>query len=291
MPSAAGERVEMGEKKNKTDFALWKFSPVNEQRQMEWESPWGKGFPGWHIECSAMSQKVLGEHFDIHTGGIDHISVHHTNEIAQSVCAHDGHEFVNYWCHVNFLNDTTGKMSKSNDDFLRLQSLVSEGYSPSAYRYLLLTTNYRSELTYSLESLTSASNALNKLTKYLHEAAKINENIIDATKYRINDSYYSNFLEKICSDLNTSSALSIMWEMIGDKAPHTYSTILRMNKILGLDLTYINKEITINDLDDETRVKVEDLIQKRKIARESKDWATADTLREEIKSYGIEVID
>ncbi len=297
----AGKRVadENDEKKNKTDFALWKFSPTansGEKRQMEWESPWGIGFPGWHIECSAMSEALLGTSFDIHTGGIDHIPVHHTNEIAQSVCAHSGtHEnakqsnFVNYWMHNNFLNDNSGKMSKSNNDFIRLQSIIDKGYNPAAFRYLLLTTNYRKELEFSYESLDSAAAALLKLQKYMHEAAKDIQNIIDATKYRINESVYNNFLSAMCEDLNTSKGLAVVWELINSKEEkHKYSTILKINKVLGLDLSY-SKEV--NELDAETKKITDELFAKRKIARENKDWKTSDELREQIKSYGLEVID
>ncbi len=312
-----GIRVEddRDEKKNKTDFALWKFSPSadsGETRQMEWHSPWGIGFPGWHIECSAMSEAVLGKHFDIHTGGIDHIPVHHTNEIAQSVCAHSGenteNKFVNYWMHNNFLNDVSGKMSKSNEDFLRLKTLTDKDYDPSAYRYLLLTTNYRKELEFSYESLDAASNALKKLQKYMHEAAKNTDNIIDATKYRINEDWYSKFLEAMCDDLNTSKALAVVWELISKeknenktedknhpvgnfaklKSLHVYSTILKMNKVLGLDLSF-SKEV--NDLNYEDQEIVDDLFAKRKAARLIKDYTTSDTLREQIKAFGVEVID
>lgn len=295
---SGGERVEMGEKKNKTDFALWKFSSIDEKRQMEWDSPWGVGFPGWHIECSAMSESILGKHFDIHTGGIDHIPVHHTNEIAQSVCAHTGthenatlNQFVNYWMHVNFLKDNTGKMSKSNDDFLTLQKLIDQGYNPAAYRYLLLTTNYRSELAFSYDSLEAAQNALNKLTKYLHEAVKDVKNVQDAANYKVNTEYYDKFLENMYNDLNTSGALATMWEMINNKAEYTYSTVLAINRILGLNLTYVSQEKTIEDLSEEDQEKVNDLLNLRRQARENKDWSTADELREEIKKYGIEVKD
>ena len=286
----AGKRVEdeNKEKKNITDFALWKFSPEDSKRQMEWQSPWGVGFPGWHIECSAMSEAVLGQHFDIHTGGIDHIPVHHTNEIAQSECAHDGEKYVNYWLHVNFLNDASGKMSKSNDDFLRLQTLIDEGYSPAAFRYLLLTANYRKELEFTRESLDAASTALKKLSRYMYEAAKDTDNIIDATKYRINEEWYGKFLEAMCEDLNTSKALATIWEMIGSKkeenVKHIYSTILKMNKVLGLDLSYSKEEV-------EYTPEVLDLIEKRKAARSMKDWAASDELREQIKDLGFEVTD
>ncbi len=286
----AGKRVEdeNKEKKNITDFALWKFSPEGSKRQMEWQSPWGVGFPGWHIECSAMSEAVLGQHFDIHTGGIDHIPVHHTNEIAQSECAHDGEKYVNYWLHVNFLNDASGKMSKSNDDFLRLQTLIDEGYSPAAFRYLLLTANYRKELEFTRESLDAASTALKKLSRYMYEAAKDTDNIIDATKYRINEEWYGKFLEAMCEDLNTSKALATIWEMIGSKkeenVKHIYSTILKMNKVLGLDLSYSKEEV-------EYTPEALDLIEKRKAARSMKDWAASDELREQIKDLGFEVTD
>jgi cysteinyl-tRNA synthetase len=319
----AGERVDMGEKKNKTDFALWKFSPKGEQRQMEWiysddragtliekeikesltkEEKETTGFPGWHIECSAMSEALLGKNFDIHTGGIDHIPVHHTNEIAQSECAHNGEKFVNYWCHVNFLNDKTGKMSKSNDDFLRLQTLVDAGYNPAAYRYLLLTTHYRKELEFSYESLDAAQTALKKLSRYMYESAKVKENIIDATKFRINDEWYAKFLDAMYDDMNTSRALAIIWEMINEESKfkkenntndnksqdksslHAYSTILKMNKVLGLDLSY--SEEVVNYTPEALA-----LIEKRKIARSEKDWATSDALRAEIQALGFEVVD
>ncbi len=315
----AGERVSIGEKKNKTDFALWKFSPKNENRQMDWiysgirkgllidefvkesltnEEKETLGFPGWHIECSAMSEAVLGKHFDIHTGGIDHIPVHHTNEIAQSVCAntelHNNakeNKFVNYWCHVNFLNEKDGKMSKSNDEFLRLDTLINKNYTPSAFKYLLLTTHYRAELSFSYESMDSAQNAMNKLTKILHDLAKDSKNIRDATNYKVNSSYYDNFLEKMYNDFNTSSALAIMWEMLNDKAEFAYSTALAMNRILGLDITYIPKYKTLEDFEGEEKDNIFNLIEQRKVARQNKDWAASDKLREEIKSFGIEITD
>ncbi len=296
----AGERVDMGEKKNKTDFALWKLSKkltsINEQRQMEWQSPWGTGFPGWHIECSAMSEALLGKHFDIHTGGIDHIPVHHTNEIAQSVCAHDSAKqniksFVNYWCHVNFLNDKTGKMSKSNDEFLRLQTLIDSGYNPAAYRYLLLTTHYRKELDFSYESLDAAQTALKKLARYMYESAKIRENIIDATKFRVNSVWYEKFLDAVYDDLNSSKAIAVIWEMISESNKledktflHTYSTILKMNRVLGLDLSYSEEVIKYTP-------EALALIEKRKLARAEKDWTTSDELREQIQNLGFEVTD
>ncbi|MCI0472541.1 MAG: cysteine--tRNA ligase, partial [Ignavibacteria bacterium] len=153
-----GIRVEINtEKRNKTDFALWKFTPKDVKRQMEWESPWGRGFPGWHIECSAMSIKFLGNHFDIHCGGVDHIPIHHTNEIAQAEAC-TGEKFVNYWLHGEFLIEEKGKMSKSAGEFLKLQSLIDKGYSPFDYRYFLLMTHYRKKIKFSFNNLDSARN-------------------------------------------------------------------------------------------------------------------------------------
>ena len=309
----AGERVSMGEKKNKTDFALWKLSPKDDQRQMEWiysgerkgllvtqenrdtltqEEKETLGFPGWHIECSAMSEAVLGKHFDIHTGGIDLIPVHHTNEIAQSECAHDnekGYEgFVNYWMHNNFLSDKTGKMSKSNEEFLTLNTLIEKGYNPSAFRYLLMTSSYRTELAFSYESLDAAKNAFNKLCKYMHMAAKEKDNIVDATKYRINTVMFDEFMSHIYNDLNTPSAVAVMWNMINEKRDHTYSTVLAMNKILGLDITYTEKQLELSVEDED---KINELFEQRKIARSNKDWATSDDLRSQIQAFGVDVTD
>ena len=171
----AGKRIEIGEKKNITDFALWKFSPLMNangkllpKRQQEWESPWGVGFPGWHIECSAMSMKYLGEHIDIHTGGIDHIPVHHTNEIAQSETA-TGKKFVNYWLHGDFLNFKGKKISKSTGGLYTISELQEKGFNPLAFRYLTFITHYRDPLNFSLESLQSAQDAYNRLKNIISE--------------------------------------------------------------------------------------------------------------------------
>lgn len=238
-----GKRIadENNEKKNKTDFALWKFSPKDEKRQMEWDSPWGVGFPGWHIECSSMSRAVLGNHIDIHTGGIDLIPVHHTNEIAQSECSlEDGHRFVNYWLHINFLNADKGKMSKSSGDFLRLESIIEKNIDPIAYRYLLLMTHYRKELKFSWESLEAADNAYQKLKKKFKTLAEdveneiILENLSDkAEKYR------DDFMESIYDDLNTSAALAKVWSLINDKelkSIEKHTLLIFFDKYLGLNL-------------------------------------------------------
>lgn len=285
----SGARVQENlEKKNITDFALWKFSPKEEKRQMEWESPWGLGFPGWHIECSAMSMKYLGNHFDIHTGGIDHIPVHHTNEVAQSECA-TGEPYANYWMHVNFLNDTTGKMSKSNDDFLTLTSLIEQSYRPLAYKYLLLTTHYRKEVTFSYEALQAASSAYarlgTKMSVYKAQAG------LDSDEAEINTTYINKFTSSLYNDLNTSEAIATMWDLVHDEeisVKDKYPTLALFDQILGLDLAAINNEKKSNIIIPE---EVEILIASRKIAREQKDFTESDRLRDEILTHGFIVKD
>lgn len=280
----SGARVEENkEKRNITDFALWKFSPKDEQRQMEWgeESgvPWGKGFPGWHIECSAMSMKYLGEQFDIHTGGIDHIPVHHTNEIAQSESI-TGKTYVNYWMHNNFLNDTTGKMSKSNDDFLTLPVINEKGYSSLAYRYFLLTAHYRSEITFSYEGLDAASSAYTKLVHWCIENKTTDGNV--------SEEYKNKFYEAIYNDLNTSQALALVWTLIKDdtvSSADKYQTILSFDTVLGLNLANAKKEELVITIEAQT------LIDARANARATKNFAESDRLRDELLTLGYVVKD
>lgn len=240
-----GKRVsdENNEKKNKTDFALWKFSPKDEKRQMEWDSPWGIGFPGWHIECSSMSRAVLGPNIDIHTGGIDLIPVHHTNEIAQSEsCSGDGHRFVNYWMHVNFLNADKQKMSKSTGDFLRLTSIKEKNISPLSYRYLLLMTHYRKELKFSWESLEAADNAYQKLIKKWKSIVENGKERVslDELTFEANN-YKTKFEDAMNDDLNTSIALATLWSLVNDKNisdKEKHTIILYFDKFLGLNLSH-----------------------------------------------------
>lgn len=277
----SGARVEENkEKRNITDFALWKFSPKDSARQMEWDSPWGKGFPGWHIECSAMSKKLLGPHFDIHTGGIDHIPVHHTNEIAQSECA-SGEKYVNYWMHVNFLNDKSGKMSKSNDDFLRLKTLIDKGYNPLAYRYFLLTAHYRSEINFSFEALDAAQTAYKKLVDEVLILSK-------TPSGTASEIYMTKFSEAICDDLSTPSAIAIIWALLKDNAVSLgdkYQTVLAFDAYLGLGLDKLKEEKF--EIPNEVQV----LMEERKNAREAKDFAKSDELRDKIKELGFDVLD
>lgn len=240
-----GKRVadENNEKKNVTDFALWKFSPKDEKRQMEWESPWRIGFPGWHIECSSMIRSVLGEHIDIHTGGIDLIPVHHTNEIAQSECSMNSEgRFVNYWMHVNFVNSDKGKMSKSNGEFLRIKFIKEKNISPLAYKYLLLMTHYRKELKFSWESLDAADNAYKKLKKKVKQ-------IIENGKERVSledlsteaKKYKEDFISAMHDDLNTSIALAKIWSLINNKNiddKEKFTLIVFFDKYFGLNLEH-----------------------------------------------------
>ena len=280
----SGARVEdTGEKKNISDFVLWKFSPKHEKRQMEWESPWGIGFPGWHIECSAMSKKLLGPHFDIHMGGIDHIPVHHTNEIAQSECA-NGEKYVNYWLHYNFLNDATGKMSKSNGEFLRLQTVIDEGIAPLAYRYFLLLTHYRSEIQFSFESLRAAETAYKKLFALMTGWNTLYKGSQKIPHKETLDAFYT----ALYDDLGTPKAVATLWTMLADNTlsdEEKYVTILATDNVLGLDLASAHKEELI--VSDEVKV----LLEKRKLARDAKDFPLSDSLRAEIRTHGFDVKD
>lgn len=272
-----GARVEVNdEKRNSTDFALWKFSPTHEKRDMEWESPWGVGFPGWHIECSAMSEKILETPFDIHTGGIDHIPVHHTNEIAQSECA-SGHEYVHYWMHVNFLNIKDGKMAKSGENFIRLQTLIDHGISPLSYRYWLLTSHYRSAVDFSFEAVEAAQVALTRLyDTYLSfgtTSGEINISVIEKSKESIND------------DLNTAQVIAQVWEYIKstDSNENKKATLDELDKVLGLQFNAQKKEAIPE--------KIITLAEARLIARSKKDWAESDRLRAEIEAKGFNIKD
>ena len=206
----AGKRVALGAKRNITDFALWKFSPEGVARQMEWDSPWGRGFPGWHIECSAMSAKHLGIWFDIHCGGEDHIAVHHSNEIAQTQAAH-GTRLANFWIHGHFLTlNADTKMSKSSGDFVRLQTLRSRNIDPLAYRYLCMTAHYRSKLHFSWASLDAAQTALNRL-RHLYSGW--------SDGGRIDPDFTARFNAELNDDLNLPRALAVLWKLVKSELP------------------------------------------------------------------------
>lgn len=279
-----GARVEKNpEKRNATDFALWKFSPKGIRRQMEWDSPWGIGFPGWHVECSAMSTKFLGEQLDIHCGGIDHIDIHHTNEIAQSEAA-TGRKFFNLWMHGAFLNIQGGKkMAKSEENFLTLgNALLKRNIPPLAYRYAAFLTHYRKPMEYSDESMQAAKNGLEHLLNQVREVAKGGEGPAGGK----NDTFRQKFLEAVNDDLNMPRAMAVIQELLksGIPAGEKYATILDFDRVLGLDLDQADKP-------EELPTEVGQLVEARRKAREAKNWAESDRLRDEIQALGYTVKD
>jgi cysteinyl-tRNA synthetase len=277
----AGKRVELGEKKSITDFALWKFSPPGEHRQMEWKSPWGTGFPGWHIECSAMAQKYLGDFFDIHCGGEDHIPVHHTNEIAQTE-ARVGTRLANFWMHAYFLLSNDAKMAKSAGEFLRLQSLIDRGYDPLAYRYLCLTAHYRTQLNFTWDALDAAARGLDRLRNGVFALGEIGANFAEPDA-----GYRDRFIAEINDDLNLPRALALGWEVLrGNLAAGTKkATLLEFDRVFGLGLSlWVPKAESIPE-------SIAALAAARAAARESRQWAEADRLRAEIQAAGWEMED
>jgi cysteinyl-tRNA synthetase len=272
------------EKKNRADFALWKFSPKREKRQMEWRSPWGVGFPGWHIECSAMAMKYLGNHFDIHTGGVDHIRVHHTNEIAQSEAATE-EPFANYWVHSEFLLVEGRKMSKSLGNIVTLANLVKKGFSPADFRTLLLMTHYRTQMNFTWEALIAAKTALSGLTSRLEES-EVDE------KAEIDTEAVEEFLSLLNDDINTPQAFAYLINFVKDKSKNggKVATAAIMGEFLGLDLISLIKEKQ-GKLTEEIPRAVKELKDQREKAREGKNWKESDALREKIKAMGYEVKD
>lgn len=273
----AGARVDQGERKFVTDFALWKFSPENEQRQMEWESPWGIGFPGWHIECSAMSTKYLGDYFDIHCGGEDHIPIHHTNEIAQTEASR-GTRLANFWMHGYFLQLDDAKMSKSSGEFLTLDALIDKGFDPLVYRFFCLGGHYRSQMTFSWDSLEAARTSLNRLYEAAYSWGAPGE---------ADEAIVGRFFEALNDDLGMPKAMAILWEMVrSDLAEDVKkATILRFDEILGLRIReWEPKEVEVPG-------EVTALLQARKNARKEKNWARADEIRDEISALGYVIDD
>lgn len=276
-----GARVALSqEKRNPTDFALWKFSPEGEKRQMEWQSPWGVGFPGWHIECSAMAMKYLGETVDIHTGGVDHIPVHHTNEIAQSE-ATTGKQFARYWMHCAFLLVEGQKMSKSLGNAFTLQDIAERGYDPMMFRYLLLTAHYRSSLNFTWKSIEAISKAVTSLRSAIAEwpnGGEADTSMVNEFKSRIND------------DLNTPRCIALLWEVVnGELSPSAKkATLLDFDKVLGLRLA---ESVSGRDNFEEIPSGVQHLLEERRRLRDEGDWAGADRLRENIRALGYVVED
>jgi len=280
-----GSRVELGGKHNKTDFALWKFSPPDSRRQMEWDSPWGRGFPGWHIECSAMSMKYLGEQFDIHTGGSDHIPVHHTNEIAQSEAA-TGHPFVRYWLHGEHLVlGEDERMGKSEGNLVLLDDLMAQGFEPLSYRYLALNNHYRSYLQFSHAALTAADKALMGLRRALADAGADPAKLPPADAARGGE-----VLEALTDDLNTPRALAALWTALRDStrsAAENIALAVYANQVLSLNLF----DFTRIEAAREVPPAVQELAAARWAARNAKQWAEADRLRDQLQAMGYVVRD
>lgn len=273
-----GARVEKNnEKRNPSDFAVWKFSPEDRTRDMEWESPWGLGFPGWHLECSVMSRLELGDTFDIHTGGMDHLTVHHPNEMAQSQAV-TGKLQANYWLHNAFIKYEGGKMSKSNGTFITLEELRAKGFSPMSYRFLILQNHYRKPLNFSLESLQAAQNGLSAIVRAIAFYPKAKGGCKELEE---------EFYEAISDDLNTSKALAVVQKVIESdcKENAKLATILKMDEVLGLRLEGLVKNAL--DITGEAVVILEERIK----ARDNKDWPSADRLRDKLTALGVEVQD
>lgn len=276
----AGARVDVNdEKRNPADFALWKKAP--KEHIMQWESPWGMGYPGWHIECSAMSRKYLGDTFDIHTGGVDHIPVHHENEIAQSE-ALVGHKTVDYWMHVEFMQVDGGKMSKSLKNTYTVSELEQKGYSAMAFRYFCLNTHYRKKLNFTFEGMDAAKTAYNRLLAAVHSHKGGKSFDEEAVK-----KYDELFTQAINDDINIPLGLGVLWNMLKEKPSQAiYDLAMKFDKVLGLALDTESAPEKV-----EAPEEVIKLAELRLKARKDKDWAQSDVLREQISKLGYQIID
>ncbi|OGO81723.1 MAG: cysteine--tRNA ligase [Clostridiales bacterium GWC2_40_7] len=278
----AGARVDVNEeKRHPADFALWKKAP--KEHIMQWPSPWGMGYPGWHIECSAMSRKYLGDVFDIHTGGVDHIPVHHENEIAQSE-ALIGKPAVNYWMHGEFLLVDNGKMSKSLGNTYTVDDLKKNGIDPLAFRYLCLNANYRSKLNFTWEVIKSAQVSLDRLL----EGVLVHRSGVEKIEPEVLSAFKRDFEEAVNDDLNIPRALGIVWNIVryGKKSKDLYQLLLEMDSILGLDIANV-KESRSDEIDPE----IQELVNQRQQARKDKNWKLADEIRDKLKGMGITLED
>ena len=275
----AGARVEVNEeKRHPADFALWKKAP--KEHIMQWPSPWGMGYPGWHIECSAMSRKYLGDTFDIHTGGVDHIPVHHENEIAQSE-ALLGHPAVNFWLHGEFMMVNNGKMSKSLKNTYTVSDLREKGFNPLAFRYMCLNAHYRSKLNFTWEGMESAQVSYNRFV----EGAQSHKNGGDEVEKSVLNAFPADFEDAVHDDLNIPKALGIAWNAVryAQKSPDIYALLLKMDTVLGLGLKDVEEKKEEPKLDTE----IEELVNLRQQARKEKNWKLADEIRDKLKAGGI----
>lgn len=269
-------------KRNQSDFVLWFTKSKFEDQELKWESPWGLGYPGWHIECSCIALKNLGEHLDIHCGGVDNIFPHHTNEIAQTE-SYTGHKWCNFWFHGEHLNDKTGKMSKSKGEFLTVSLLESKGYNPLAYRLMCLQSHYRKQLLFSYESLDNTVVAYNKLKNKIKSLKNNLEGNIEEAK----EKYETLFKQALENDLNTSDALTILYDVLKSNLNNKTKLFLveEFDKVLSLDLLKEDK------IDEELEKYILEKIEERNVAKKNKDYSKADNIREELESRGILISD
>jgi len=280
---------EDGNKRNKADFVLWFTKSKFDDQELKWESPWGIGYPGWHIECSCISMKNLGEYLDLHCGGIDNAFPHHTNEIAQSE-AYLGHEWCNYWFHVHHLNTNSGKMSKSSGEFLTVSLLEEKGYNPLVYRFFCLNSHYRKSLVFSWENLDNAVISYNKLIDKIAPLTADKSGEVDTSEYR---RFIDEFDDALGNDLNTSLAITAVHDVLKSKtnAATKLALIAEFDKVLGLDLIAA-AEKTLAEAEaskPEIPAEVLDLVEQRKAARKEKNFALADEIRDKIAALGYEV--
>lgn len=285
-----GARIENNNKRNITDFALWKYSPTDVKRQMEWDSPWGVGFPGWHLECSAMSMKYLGDHFDIHTGGQEHIKVHHTNEIAQSEPV-VGKPWVHYWVHWAWLMLKDGKMSKSSGSFYTVRGLIDKGYDPMAFRYLLLQGHYRQPMEFSFESLDAAAAGYKNMVRKIADLmAKPASDAVDKDLY---NEWHDKILTPISDNLKTAETLVVVQDMLKNQtvnAATKLSLLDFVDDLLGLQLR--DRANKLRAAESETApAEIQELAAKRADAKKNRDFALADELRGKIDASGWTVMD
>lgn len=284
MGSREGVEVDLN-KKNPQDFVLWFTKSKFENQAMKWDSPWGVGYPGWHIECSVISLKNLGDQMDIHCGGVDHIPVHHTNEIAQTE-SYTGKPWVKYWWHSEFLIDNDMKMSKSSGEFLTVSLLVKKGYNPLAYRYFVLNSHYRKQLSFSFDSLASAENAYNKLKSRIKSLKDNGQgNVGENTEFY--NKFKSDYEDCLKDDLNTANAITVLYEMLKSEALNNnekLSLVEDFDKVLSLDLL---KEEEIEEVHDDLAAYIEEMIEKRQEAKKNKNYQLADQIRAELLEKGI----
>ncbi len=275
-------------KKNKNDFVLWFTKSKFENQALKWDSPWGVGYPGWHIECSAISLKTLGENLDIHCGGVDNRFPHHTNEIAQTE-SYIGHKWCKYWFHVEHLITNHGKMSKSSGEFLTLSLLTSKGYSPDVYKFFCLQSHYRKQLLFSYEILDSAKNAYNKM---MEKIAKLDVNSAESLEQDKFDLYNQKFKDALASDLNTSMAITTIFDVLkADMNDKTKVELLKsFDSVLGIGIVELFASERKADVGD-VPAEILELLEKRTLAKKSRDFATADAIRDQIKNMGFEIID